>query len=442
MKSIKKYLSLFGVLMIFCISFVACNIGSVNYKNSSNTTQSGKSSSRNSLSNMSYSSNISAEDIFICSYNKIEGITNVGKNLTTITIPQKINGIEITTIGEKAFENCTKLTTLIFGENIIYFGNNVFSSGCDNLEKVYYNGTINDWLEISFTSYYSNPLIIAGNLYINNNKVTNLQINNAYNVRKYAFAGLNCEEIVIGDNVEQICEYAFCTSSVRTVELGSNLNEIQNYAFGDCSKIVEIYNKSNIDLEIGESSNGGIAKYTLNIYSQAGQSKITTDSNGFIMLEGEQDKFLVGYKGLQTDITIPNSITKINRYAFCNTPITSVSMGNNVVSIGHYAFMECKNLSSITLSTNLKSINQYAFYNCNSLTSIVIPKQVEEIGVYAFSGCTLLSSVEFLSTNDWKVYYPNSQLGETKLSCDYLSDTQIAAKALTIAYCNREWVIA
>ena len=144
-------------------------------------------------------------------------------------------------------------------------------------------------------------------------------------------------------------------------------------------------------------------------------------------------------RGLKS-IKLPDSVTSIGEYAFayCSN-LRSVDMADSVTSIAKNAFNNCISLTSIKLSKGLTNIR---LDDCISLTSIVIPKQVEEIGVYAFSGCTLLSSVEFLSTNDWEVYYPNSQLGETKLSCDYLSDTQIAAKALTIAYCNREWVIA
>jgi len=52
--------------------------------------------------------------------------------------------------------------------------------------------------------------------------------------------------------------------------------------------------------------------------------------------------------------------------------ITSVSIGNDVASIGNFAFSDCIGLSTVTVPDGVISIGEYAFYCCTNLTSINI----------------------------------------------------------------------
>ncbi|MGN1220331.1 MAG: leucine-rich repeat domain-containing protein, partial [Candidatus Cryptobacteroides sp.] len=94
-----------------------------------------------------------------------------------------------------------------------------------------------------------------------------------------------------------------------------------------------------------------------------------------------------------TSVTIPNSVTSIEAYAFgrCNH-LTSITIPNSVTSIGVSAFAESA-LKSITIPNSVKSIEAYAFDGCRSLTSVTIPNSVTSIGVYAFSECNSLTSL-------------------------------------------------
>ena len=95
-----------------------------------------------------------------------------------------------------------------------------------------------------------------------------------------------------------------------------------------------------------------------------------------------------------TSITIPNSVTSIEREAFRDcTGLTNVTIGNSVTSIGNYAFYNCTGLTSITIPNNVTSIGLCAFEDCTGLTSITIPNSVTSIGNYAFDNCTGLTSI-------------------------------------------------
>ena len=73
--------------------------------------------------------------------------------------------------------------------------------------------------------------------------------------------------------------------------------------------------------------------------------------------------------------------------------MTLVTIGNNVTSIGDYAFASCNALSSVTIPNSVKSLGNSAFYGCSGLTSVTIPNSVTSIGNQAFWGCSGLTSV-------------------------------------------------
>lgn len=95
-----------------------------------------------------------------------------------------------------------------------------------------------------------------------------------------------------------------------------------------------------------------------------------------------------------TSITIPNTVTIIDDYAFAGaTALTSIAIPNSVTYLGSSAFQLATALTSITLSINLTSIEPYTFRGATSLTSITIPNGVTSIGHGSFQGASSLPSI-------------------------------------------------
>ena len=93
-------------------------------------------------------------------------------------------------------------------------------------------------------------------------------------------------------------------------------------------------------------------------------------------------------------ITIPDNITSIgdSAFAFC-TSLTSITIPDSVKSIGSGAFLMCTSLASITIPDNVTSIGSGAFDGCTSLMSITIPDSITNIEFVTFARCTSLTSI-------------------------------------------------
>ena len=93
-------------------------------------------------------------------------------------------------------------------------------------------------------------------------------------------------------------------------------------------------------------------------------------------------------------VTLPDGLTSIGNWAFCNCEsLTSITIPNSVTSIGNRAFSSCKGLTSLTIPNSVTSIGNTAFQSCSGLTSLTIPNSVTSIGDKAFAYCSGLTSV-------------------------------------------------
>jgi hypothetical protein len=159
--------------------------------------------------------------------------------------------------------------------------------------------------------------------------------------------------------------------------------------WGDGSANSTFTNTGNFDT--GTHTYATYGDYTIKMWisSGAGTYGFGNGTSATIVVGGntqaQRDMLLKMYVG--------DNVTSIGNYAFyyCYS-LTSIVIPAGVTSIGDFAFNICYPLTSIVIPASVTSIGNYAFYNCNHLTSIVIPAGVTSIGDNAFNNCRTLKT--------------------------------------------------
>lgn len=102
-------------------------------------------------------------------------------------------------------------------------------------------------------------------------------------------------------------------------------------------------------------------------------------------------------KATLSTITIPESVTTINSYAFfaCEK-LNSINLPNSLIQIqGYGCFAGCSSLEEITIPdtvTNLTSNSTFA--GCSSLTKVVLPNSLTKVTSSMFNGCSNLRNIK------------------------------------------------
>ena len=268
----------------------------------------------------------------------------------------------------------------------------------------------------------------------------------------------NCGANLQVDNTKDAAVCEFCGSAFVVEKAINNYNVTNHISAG----VVNVYGGNSSDFEI---RGGVLEKYT-------GSATNVVIPNNVIHIKGGETESggafhdCIGVKS----VTIPNSVTKIGRYAFSGcTGLTSVTIPDSVTEIGHGAFSGCTSLISIIIPngvtllscfqkcTSLKEITiphsvttLSGFSGCTSLTNITIPNSVTVIGNSAFCDCTSLTSVRipnsvteishyaFCGCNSlWEIVIPMSvtKLGyQAFFSCPSLKNVTIFDTVKEIGY--------
>ncbi len=95
-----------------------------------------------------------------------------------------------------------------------------------------------------------------------------------------------------------------------------------------------------------------------------------------------------------------HAVTRIGRSAFKDCAITGVTIPDSVTHIEDYAFAFCVDLAALTIPDSVTSIGDSAFFDCILLTRVTIPAGVTHIEANPFG--TLLpegSALEFIDVS-------------------------------------------
>ena len=147
----------------------------------------------------------------------------------------------------------------------------------------------------------------------------------------------------IPEGVTTIGSEAIKNAALKRLTLPSTLTTIEQQNFNYTTKLFEIYNLSeHITLTAGGSDYGRIAQYAYAVHTDAGAESIMKEIDNFVFLDTSTDKYLIGYTGTDTALTLPMSCNgasyKIYEYALRYSNITEITVSIGVTSIENGAF--------------------------------------------------------------------------------------------------------
>ena len=250
-----------------------------------------------------------------------------------------------------------------------------------NVDEVYYEGTLEDWLNLEFTNEYENPMYFSNKLYLLNDS-------NEYYL---------LDEIIIPDNVTEIKNYQFVgISNIEKIVLDDHISKYGELIFSNVEKIKNVYIGKTFDFNKNIFENTIISnlyfdgtieewfelKIDYNPISFTDKAYFKNDKNEYVLL---------------TNLVIPSNITKLDSLHFSGYKgLESLYIHKDVDFIDPYVLKDCSNIRKIEISKENKVYDSRKNYNAiiETATNKIIfggnPTEIldsiEEIGEYSFIG--------------------------------------------------------
>ena len=310
-------------------------------------------------------------------------------SLRRIEIPDAV-----TEIGIEAFANCSRLSEISIGidSNLTTIKSKAFAfcgissffipSGVNSIgDYLFYGSTGLKSLSVadgntSFRIKNGALYTYAGDtlVYYPSANLTEYVIDaDTVIIGKGAFAYSRSGSILMQEGIESIEEKAFEMSRITIAEIPGSVNEMGIYVFSNCSRLSSVSFSGDCELAV-------IPKGTF--YKTSGLKTITIPASITVI-----DKYAFQYSGIVSiDFPTNSKLSKIGINAFRSSSIKTISIPKSTISISQYAFCSCHQLSEVIFGSHSKlfEIQDYAFAHNSSLITLTIPDSVCKIGNNAF----------------------------------------------------------
>ena len=330
----------------------------------------------------------------------------------------------VTSIGSRAFENCSSLTSVTIGNSVTSIGKFVFDLcysltaidvATDNPDYCSEEGVLFNKNKTTIVQYPSGK---QQDIYTIPNSVTSIG-NGAF---VYCTA---LTSVIIPNSVTHIEDEAFFgCSGLTSIEIPNSVVSIGERAFKSCNNLTSVTCTAVTPPALGNA----FSDYSIPLYVPCTSKETYRNADGWseftdirsieedcnetpdhcstasgtcgddmtwdlscdgvltISGTGEMENYDNPYNNF--DYTV-YSIAPWREYTDL---ITSVIIKDGVTSIGSYAFESCQNVTYVEIPEGVDNIGQFAFSLCTSLTNIVLPNSLRYINdqAFSFSGLTTL----------------------------------------------------
>ncbi|MBR5433137.1 MAG: leucine-rich repeat protein, partial [Bacteroidales bacterium] len=345
-------------------------------------------------------------------------ITYIGKyvfhgctGLTSITIPGSVTAIGdcafdgcsalasltlnsgVTTIGSCAFRGCSSLTTVTVPRSVISIGSTAFG-GCSALESITLPFVGRAALAVDDYSQYHYPFgCIFGTTSYEGGTATEQDVytsqSDHYDLTYYIPSSLKTVTIDAADNDVAILEGAFYNCTKLTSVSLNQVTSIEARAFWNCTSLTTITIPQSVTSIARGVFDGCMALETMTLPFPGTQKYTPAMVETEISENPDGDNYGFYFKSIF-----------VQRYSYSYYSSLRTVNITNCEYLPYNTFSDCNKITSITLPDNLTTIGEKAFYNCTNLTSTTIPSNVTTVGENAYQYCNSIASIITESTAD------------------------------------------
>ena len=232
-----------------------------------------------------------------------------------VSIPEKIAGKTVTTIGKYAFLDASLIMDVVIPSTVTTIGNKAFA-GCTSLKSVTIPQSVTSIGEYAFENTGLKTISIP-------DSVKEIKYRAFYSCKNLVSVKMPEALDTMGNDIFRFCK------KLETVTLSENITSIPDYTFAQCTNLKNITIPESVKV-IGK--------------------------NAFYYCEALEN------------IVIPESVTEIRQSAFegCSA-LTTVDISEGVGTLGKYVFRGCSSLNEFIFPYSITTAGDYCFSGCTSL---------------------------------------------------------------------------
>ena len=330
-------------------------------------------------------------------------------SLKEINIPSSV-----TTICDWAFENCRSLTSITIPDNVTSIGKSAFG-GCSNLKSLYLPANIKTIGDAAFNGCGSltrinakmkDPVAIGEDTFtgLDYDKCELLVPEGSAEAYRQAAVWSNFNHItdisvVVTDNAG-LLQYMLEKNDKNYKNKITRLKVIGPIGIYDIQYIREMAgcwleesgkktdgNLQYLDLQEAKLVGSDIS---INVYTKGSNQGETNTIECTAKIEPDGNDFSNLFRNVSklNTVIMPEYLTTTGSGTFMDSPLSSITLPQNLTSIDDNAFNGCDGLRDISIPSGVTSIGKGAFKGCG-LKEFTLPKQVTEITDEMFFNCSL-----------------------------------------------------